>query len=212
MQAVTVSIMIVSKFNSLMDNKVLAVKRVIALIGAAAVSAPLWVGCGLQYASEEFSLQIGKDGSGELSVLYKNFGSKETNNQLRKKDLDTLRQAGMDDQIIIDAREKGVVLKNRRLDFVNYQQDGYVEAAAASYKDLFKVFTHYKLEVEDMIYITPQNGTVSRAELSKPGKIIIRNKRYAFAWPLDTKDISFQASYKIEGASFNYEFQKKFGN
>ncbi len=193
-----------------MGNGVLSVKRAIALIGAAAVSAPLWVGCGLQYASEEFSLQIGKDGSGELSVLYRNFGSKETKNQLRKKDLDTLRRAAMDDQIVIDAREKGVALKNRRLDFVNYQQDGYVEATAAAYKDLFKVFTHYKLEVEDMIYIMPQNGTVSRAELSKPGKIIIRNNRYVFAWPLTATDISFHASYKLKGASFQYEFQKKY--
>ncbi len=193
-----------------MGNGAPSIKRVIALIGAAAVSAPLWVGCGLQYASEEFSLEIGKDGSGKLSVLYKNFGSKETINRLRKKDLEDLRQAALDDKIIIDARKKGVELKNRRLDFVNYQQNAYVEAEAASYKDLFKVFTHYKLEVEDRIYITPQNGIVIRAELSKPGKIIIRNKRYAFAWPLAATDISFHASYQLKGASFKYEFQKNY--
>jgi len=170
------------------------------------------MGCGLQYAGEEFSLRIGADGSGTLKVLYKNFGSKETKSHLRRKDLTALRDTAVSDQVLKDAKAKGVSITKRRLDFVNYLQNGYVEATASSYKKLFDVFTHYKLEVSDKIYITPANGTVLRAELGEPGKIVIRNKRYAFAWPLDTKDISFKASYKIEGASFNYEFQKKYGN
>lgn len=183
--------------------------------GAAAmvsILAIIWAGCGLQYAGEEFSLQIGADGSGTLKVLYKNFGSKEIKSHLRKKDLAALRDIAMSNQILLDAKAKGVTIKDRRLDFINYQQNGYVEATASSYKKIFDIFTHYKLEVSDKIYITPSNGTVHRAELSDPGKIIIRNNRYTFAWPLDAKDISFQASYKIEGASFNYEFQKKYGN
>ncbi len=155
---------------------------------------------------------IGGDGSGTLKVLYKNFGSKETKSYLRKKDLGLLRDTATSGQIVMDAKAKGVSITKRRLDFINYTQNGYVEARAASYRKIFDVFTHYKLEVNDKIYITPLNGTVHRAQLSEPGKIIIRDKRYAFAWPLDAKDISFKASYKIEGASFNYEFQKKLDN
>lgn len=177
-----------------------------------ALLAVIWAGCGLQYAGEEFSLRIGADGSGELKILYKNFGSKSIKSHQRKKDLAALRDTAMSKQVVRDAKAKGVTIKERRLDFINYQQNGYVEATADSYKELFVIFTHYKLEVSDKIYITPANGTVHRAELSKPGKIIIRNNTYTFAWPLGTKDLSFQASYKIEGASFNYEFQQKYGS
>ncbi|VAX22877.1 hypothetical protein MNBD_NITROSPINAE04-704 [hydrothermal vent metagenome] len=189
-----------------------AKKRFYSVTAMFAVAAIIWAGCGLQYAGEEFSLTIGGDGSGTLKVLYKNFGSKEKKSHLRKKDLALLRDTAANDQAVIDAKAKGVSITKRRLDFINYAQNGYVEARAASYKKIFDVFTHYKLEVSDKIYITPVNGTVHRAKLSEPGKIVIKDKRYAFAWPLDTKDISFKASYKIEGASFNYEFQKKFDN
>lgn len=177
-----------------------------------AVLAIMWAGCGLQYAGEEFSLRIGSDGSGTLKVLYKNFGSKKMKSHMRKKDLVALRDTAVSNQVLIDAKAKGVTIKERRLDFINYQQNGYVVATASSYEKLFDVFTHYKLEVSDKIYITPANGIVHRAKLSPPGKIIVKDNRYTFAWPLDAKDISFHASYKIEGASFNYEFQKKFGN
>ncbi|HEB72961.1 MAG TPA: hypothetical protein ENI77_10125 [Nitrospirae bacterium] len=187
-------------------------KRFYSVTAMFAVAAVIWAGCGLQYAGEEFSLMIGGDGSGTLKVLYKNFGSKETKSYLRKKDLGLLRDTATSGQIVMDAKAKGVSITKRRLDFINYTQNGYVEARAASYRKIFDVFTHYKLEVNDKIYITPLNGTVHRAQLSEPGKIIIRDKRYAFAWPLDAKDISFKASYKIEGASFNYEFQKKLDN
>lgn len=187
-------------------------KRRYGAVAIFAILAIIWAGCGLQYASEEFSLRIGADGSGTLKVLYKNFGSKELKSHQRKKDLAALRDTAMGIQVLRDAEAKGVTIKERRLDFINYQQNGYVEATAASYKKIFDVFTHYKLEVSDKIYITPANGIVHRAKLSKQGKIIVRDNRYTFAWPLDAKDISFKASYKIEGASFNYEFQKKYGS
>lgn len=170
--------------------------------------------CGLEYAAEEFTLKIGNGGV-KLAVLYKNFGSSKHESHLRQKDLTTLQDAATDDQMLKDARQKGVILKNRRLDYVDYTLNGYVEAEAESIDDIFEVFTNYTLEMDDRIYIIPRNGTVARAVLSGDGKIVIRKDkngkdRYAFAWPLGARDISFDASYKIRGASFKYEFLKKF--
>lgn len=170
--------------------------------------------CGLEYQAEEFTLKIGNGGV-KLAVLYQNFGSSKQENHLRQKDLTMLQEAASDDSTVRDARKKGVALKNRRLDYVDYTLNGYVEAEAESIGDIFEVFTNYTLEVDDRIYIIPRNGTVARAVLSGDGKIVIRKDengkdRYAFAWPLDARDISFDASYKVRGASFKYEFLKKF--
>jgi len=181
--------------------------RMMAVLAASFL--PL-AGCGLEYAGESFTMSINKDGSGVLSVQYKNFGSSEKKSHLRQSDLNELRDAAQGEKYVSRARENGVDIKDRRLEFVNYTLNGYLEAEAGSYHDFFKVFTHYKLEIDDRMYLTPLNGTVSRAKLGKGGQIVIRNKRYAFAWPLGTKEIAFDASYIITGASFSYEYQKRF--
>jgi len=168
-------------------------------------------GCKIQYSGEEFSLKILPGGEGELTVVYKNFGSEETQSIDRQKDLDLLRSAARDKKTLDDARGQGVEILNRRLDFVDYTVNGFMKAKANSYKDLFKVFTQYKLEIKDRIYITPQNGLVKRAKLSDGGEIVIRGDKYAFAWPLSATDLSFEASYGTKGASFSYDFNKRSG-
>lgn len=164
-----------------------------------------FTGCRLNYAGENFSLRISPGGAAELEIHYKGFGSAEVDSALRGRDLEILKDAVRKDDVVEDAAEKGVEIAARRLDFKDYSMGGYVKARAKSYKDLFKVFTHYTLEVEDRIYITPRNGVVKRATLSDGGEIVIRDNRYAFAWPLGTEDISFEASYKTEGISFSRE-------
>lgn len=169
-------------------------------------------GCRLQYQGETFTLNILPGGAGELTVTYKNFGSEETESHYRNLDLDDIQSMFNDKKYVRQALEKGVVIKKRRLDFVEYVLNGYVEASAKSYEDLFKVFTNYKLVIEDRIYLTPMNGTVLRAVLSDGGEIIIKDNRYAFAWPKGTTKISFNASYKVKGISFRNELRKKFEN
>ncbi|MGK7344183.1 MAG: hypothetical protein ACNS63_00010 [Candidatus Nitrospinota bacterium M3_3B_026] len=165
----------------------------------------LAAGCRLNYAGESFSLRISPEGAAELEIHYRSFGSGEIDSALRRRDLEVLKDAVREDDVVKDAAEKGVEIAARRLDFKDYSMGGYVKARAKSYKDFFRVFTHYTLEVEDRIYITPQNGVVKRATLSGGGEIVIRNNRYTFAWPLGTKDISFEAAYKTEGVSFSRE-------
>lgn len=162
------------------------------------------VSCKLQYTGEEFNLSISQDGAGSLSVYYNEISSDETLTHLRGRDLQFLKDMAQDPSYIEKAADKGVTIKSRRLDFVEYSVNGYVEAQAKDYTNLFKVFTNYELEVADRIYIIPINGTVSRATLSDGGEIVIRNKKYAFAWPKDAKSITFKASYKIAGTKFIY--------
>jgi len=169
-------------------------------------------GCGLEYAQEKFSLKIGKDGSGEISIELLNLGSSHTKSRDRKKDLEDLKDAARSDKPILDAKKKGVAIKERRLEFVNYSLNGFVRATASKYRNIFKVFSNYELEIDDRIYITPKNGIVARATLSDGGKIVVRNNKYTFSWPRSTRDISFEAAYKIKGASFSHEYQKRYKN
>lgn len=162
------------------------------------------VSCKLHNAGEEFDLSISQDGSGSLSVYYSEISSDETLAHLRGKDLQFLKDLAQDPGYIEKAAEKGVAIKSRRLDFVDYSINGHVVAQASHYADLFKVFTNYELEVADRIYIIPLNATVGRATLSDGGEIVVRNKKYAFAWPKDAKSISFKATYKATGAKFTY--------
>ncbi|MBI4666058.1 MAG: hypothetical protein HY751_06600 [Nitrospinae bacterium] len=163
-------------------------------------------GCKLQYASEDFNMAVTPEGAGKLTVYYQYIGTEETLNYLKGKDLDTLKDLANNPEHIKDASEKNVKLISRRLDFVDFSVHANVEAEAGDYKKLFDVFTNYKLEVADKIYITPLNGTVSKATLSDGGKIIIRNNKYTFAWPLETADISFKASYRVTGTRFILDF------
>ncbi len=165
-------------------------------------------GCGLEYAQEKFSLKIGKDGSGEIAIELLNLGSSHTKSRDRKKDLEDLKEAARSDKLILDAKKKGVTVKERRLEFVNYSLNGFVRATAPNYKNIFKVFSNYELEVDDRIYITPKNGIVARATLSDGGQIVVRNNKYTFAWPRSARNISFEAAYKNRGASFSHEYQK----
>jgi len=165
--------------------------------------------CKLEYEKEDFSLKINPNGSAHLEVSYENFGSQETLSNLRRRDLDTLRDIAQNPEHAKKAAAAGVDFKNRRLDFVDFTINGYAEAEAKDYAKIFEVFTNYKLEVSDKIYITPLNGTVLRATLSGEGKIMIKNRRYVFAWPLDAKDISFKASYRTAGNRFVFDYEKQ---
>lgn len=178
--------------------------RGLASICALFVSAFFLVSCKLHYGGEEFALSISQDGSGSLSVYYNEISSDETLAHLRGKDLQLLKDLAQDPGYITKAAEQGVTIKSRRLDFVDYSVNGHVAAQATHYADLFKVFTNYELEVADRIYIIPLNATVGRATLSDGGEIVVRNKKYAFAWPKDAKSISFKATYKVTGAKFTY--------
>ncbi|MBI5815062.1 MAG: hypothetical protein HZB29_05575 [Nitrospinae bacterium] len=166
-------------------------------------------GCKLEYDGEEFSLKIKPDGSGELAVTYLNFGSQETMSHLRRKDLDALRDLAQNPEHVKKAAGDGVTITSRRLDFVESAIHGYAEASARQYADLFKVFTNYKLEISNKIYIIPMNGAVLRATLSEGGVITVKNKRYAFAWPLEATDISFKATYKTGGARYIFDLEKQ---
>lgn len=173
-------------------------------ICALIIAAVSLASCKLQYGGEEFNLSISQDGSGSLSVYYNEISSGETLSHLRGKDLQLLKDMANDPAYIKQAADKGVTVKTRRLDFVDYSINGYVEAHANDYTSLFKVFTNYELEVDDRIYVVPLNGTVNRATLSDGGEIVVRNKKYAFAWPRDAKNVSFKATYKITGIKFSY--------
>ena len=168
-------------------------------------------GCKLQYSGEEFSLKIAKDGSAKLEVNYKNFGSDETKTYLRDGDMDILKDLVREDDQMLAAKKEGVTILARRLDFRENTTNGYVKAGADSAISLFKVFRNYTFEVKEKIFITPLNGIVKRATLSKGGKIVIVGDRYSFAWPLGTKDFSFTASYKTKGASFQYDARRRSG-
>jgi len=173
-------------------------------ICAVIVTAFFLASCKLHYAGEEFDLSISQEGSGSLSVHYTEISSNETLTHLRGNDLQFLKDMAQDPAHINKALEQGVTLKARRLDFDDNSISGHVEAQAGDYTNLFKIFTNYELEVADRIYIIPLNGTVSRATLSEGGEIVVRNKKYAFAWPRDAQKISFKASYKVTGAKFTY--------
>lgn len=160
--------------------------------------------CKLYYAGEEFSLVIEPDESAAVSILYTDIGSEETLSHLRAKDLQFLKDLAQNSKYVSDAAEKGVTIKTRRLDFTDFSTNGYVEAMASDYESLFKTLTNYELEVSDRIYITPLNGTVTRATLSEGGEIVVKNKRYTFAWPKEAKEISFKASYRVSGSKFIY--------
>jgi len=167
-------------------------------------------GCKLQYAGESFSLKIEPNGGGSLSVVYKNLGSAQEKFYLRTKDLDELRLAFRNDEYIKKAAKENIKIINHRLDFIDYTINGNIEAETDDYKNFFRLFTNYTFEVADRIYITPLNGTVTRATLSEGGEIVVRNNKYSFAWGLDTKDLSFTASYKVLGASFKNELRKQY--
>ena len=164
---------------------------------------------GLEYEQEYFKLVISDNGSGELSVLYKDMGSKEQRTTLRRKDLDILRDIAMSAKVIDVAMEEGVVIVDRRLDFENFRMSAFVKAKSHAYGKIFNVFTHYKLEIQDKIYITPLNGRVKHAQLSDGGEIVVRNNKYSFSWPTSVKELAFTAQYRTEGASFNRELAPK---
>lgn len=168
------------------------------------------IGCNIQYTNEDFNLTIAPDGSGALTVTYKNIGSVNSESHLRQKDLRELQDAARGEESVKEAASKGVAIKQRRLEFVDYRLDGYVEAGAKKYRDLFEVFTNYTLEVDDRIYLIPLNGSVLRAELNEGGEIVVHKGRYAFAWPLETTTMTFTASYKVRGTPFAYEYQRQF--
>ncbi|MDH5639003.1 MAG: hypothetical protein OEZ04_10950 [Nitrospinota bacterium] len=164
---------------------------------------------GLEYKSEKFSLTINRDGSGELTVLYKDFGSKEGTRRHRKKDLENLKNSVMSRKMVDEAEQEGVDIAERRLDYDSFALGAFVRAKSPAYGRLFEVFTLYRLEIEDMIYITPLNGVVGQASLSEGGKIVIRKNKYAFAWPTNTTHIQFSATYKTKGASFRSELKRR---
>jgi len=185
-------------------------RRAAAVSVAVMMMALSAIGCNIQYTNEDFKLVIAPDGSGELAITIKNIGSVNSESHLRQKDLRELQDAARGDESVKEAAAKGVALKQRRLEFVDYRLDGYVEAGAKKYRDLFEVFTNYSLEMDDRIYLIPLNGSVARAELSEGGEIVVRNGRYAFAWPLESKTLSFTAAYKVRGTPFSYEYQRQF--
>ncbi len=170
-------------------------------------------GCKLQYAGEEFTLKINQDGSGFLAVTYQDFGSGETETDARNNDLEILKQTAKDKKIVSDARKKGVDLQTRRLDFDNYMVNAYVEASAKSVEDLFDVFTAYEFQREsNSFYLFPKAAAVTQAVLSDGGKIVKRKGQVAFRWPNTATEISFKATYIVEGSSFRYDFQKRYEN
>jgi len=183
--------------------------RVVLAFFFVSMSATSFDSGGLEYQSENFSLTINSDGSGELAVLYKDFGSKEEKGSIRKKELSYLRDKVMSNGLVEEASAEGVEIMERRLDFENYSLGGFVRAKSAAYGRIFDVFTLYKLEIEDKIYITPLNGLVGQATLSPGGEIVIRNNKYAFAWPTDAKLLEFNAAYKVKGISFRAELGKR---
>jgi hypothetical protein len=191
-----------------MGRQLLAVTSVLSLfLLTIAIS-----GCGIQYVSEKFTFKINPDGSGKLAVKYINLGSKEERTHLRNRDLRTLQDSAHSKEIIEEARAKGVKIIERHLEFVDFSLNGIIEATSSKYMKIFDVFTNYTFEIDDRIYITPHNGTVTKAELSEGGEIVVRNNQYSFTWPIGTSEMSFTASYKIKGASFSYEYQKKYRN
>ncbi len=184
-------------------------RLVLTLVVALSLLLPL-AGCKLQYTGETFSLKIRPGGGGSLLVVYKNLGSGQEKFYLRTKDLDKLRLAFRSDEYIKKAAQENIEIINRRLDFIDYTINGHIEAETSDYKNFFRLFTNYTFEVDDKIYITPLNGTVTRATLSDGGEIVIRNNKYSFAWGLDAKDLSFTASYKVLGGSFKNELRKQY--
>lgn len=178
--------------------------RGLTFVCAFIIAAFSLVSCKLHYTGEEFGLSISEDGSGALTVYFSEISSEETLAHLRGNDLQFAKDLAQDPAYVAKAADSGVSIKSRRLDFVDYSINGHVVASAKNYADLFKVFTNYELELDDRIYIIPLNATVARATLSEGGEIVVRNKKYAFAWPRDAKAISFKATYKATGTKFTY--------
>ena len=162
---------------------------------------------GLEYQKETVNLTL-SDNETEFSATYSDFGSKEEKSLNRKRDLDYLKNAVVTRVFIKEAADHGVEILDRRLDYNNYNVGIFVKAKAKQISRLFEVFALYEVEFDDMLYIIPLNGTVTQATLSGEGKIMVRNDRYAFAWPLNTPNISFTAVYKTTGVSFSSELSK----
>ena len=171
----------------------------------------IFSGCKLVYSSEEFTLSVTPEGYGSLVIDYDNFGSTHMESHKRKQDLAKLQSIPRDPRYKKEAQKVGVNLKARRLELDNYALNGHVEATSEHYSRLFDYFTLYRFEEEKgMIYITPLNGTVLQAIHSEGGKIVERNGRVTFAWPVGTPVMTFKATYATGGASFQYDLQKRY--
>ncbi|MBF0634167.1 MAG: hypothetical protein HQK85_05905, partial [Nitrospinae bacterium] len=85
--------------------------------------------CKLHYTREEFDLSISEDGSGSLTAYYSELSSEETLAHLRGRDLQLLKDLAQDPANVAKAAEKGVSIKSRRLDFVDYSINGHVAAS-----------------------------------------------------------------------------------
>ena len=59
--------------------------------------------------------------------------------------------------------------------------------------------------IMDLVIFLEESYPGIGERLSEGGKIVIRNNRYAFAWPTDATKLAFQAVYKTKGASFASE-------
>lgn len=170
-------------------------------------------GCKLQYAGEDFDLTIKPDGAVELSVFYRDFGSAEETSTLKSRDLKLLKDTANSKKTYDDAMKKGVVLKERKLDIVNYTMNGELKASASSIKKLFDVLEYYDYEKNGgYIYITPKNGLLIRATHGDTCKIDKRNGRLAFVWPDTEKHLVFTAGYRVKAGSFRREFQRQYGD
>ncbi|MBF0171252.1 MAG: hypothetical protein HQK87_09225 [Nitrospinae bacterium] len=185
---------------------------------AGRVVAPLFLlslfllsGCKLQYLSEDFRMTIRPDGSGTLTVNFRDFGSGEETAGLRNRDLEQLKEYSRDEKYIDEAAAKGVTITHRRLEFVNYAVGGVLEATAKEYQRFFDALPLYTWEEDGAFhYLTPVKQTVLRADLSEGGRIVKRKGKIAFRWPVDATDIGFTADYQTAGASFRIEFQREF--
>jgi len=176
---------------------------------ALCLSALSLAGCKLNYAGEEFKLTINPDGSGDLTVLYQNMGSNADSRQEKNDDFDLLKKAARDDTIVKEAASKGVTIIKRRLDFIGYTLNGYLEASAKDWHDLFDVLTHYRVEEKNgKIYLLPQNGKLIRASDEK--RVVKRHGRLGFSWPADTTEIAFTAGYTVDGSSFRLDFHNRY--
>jgi hypothetical protein len=171
-------------------------------------------GCKLEYASERFELTILPDGSGELALELRDFGSRNEASGARNGDLTLLKEVARDEAYVADAAAKGVNVAHRRLEFFNYTVNVATAATAADFHDFFTVLTFYTLEEDEKYYyLSPNHQTVLRADLSEGGKLVKRGKNgIAFRWPKSARNLSFTAEYQITGASFRVEFQRQYGH
>ncbi len=178
-----------------------------------AVCVLLLGGCKLQYTGEDFDLTIKPGGAVELSVFYRDLGSAEETSSLKNRDLRLLKDTANSRKIYDDAIKKGVVLKERKLDIVNYTMNGELKASAKSIKKLFEVLEYYDYEKSGgYIYIIPKNGLLVRATHGDTCKIDKRNGRLAFVWPDTEKHLTFTAGYRVKPGSFRREFQRQYGD